>query len=791
MKHLHNLRRHPRRWDIQSQRAFIAPHGNDGAMDRAAHERLASRVIDTIGDMVFWMDASGRFVYVNDAACLMLAYSRAELLAMTACDIDENQTQAEWIETWQALRANRFIVYETVFRTKNGASFPAELRTSLIDFEGREYGCTLARDFTIPQNNRQSHTDLIAKDEAAMNIAQMGHWEFDISRGLFLFNDTYYKLHGVTAAEMGGYEMSLAEFSHRLIHPDDSHQLQLGLQTALDVADPAFERVVVRRILRSDGSWRWVRVWFRILSDEANRTVKLIGVNQDIHEQIMAEIALRESEARNHALLNAIPDIMFLVRRDGTFIDVHTRNPDALYLPAEEFISRNIAALFSPELTQRVLQACALALDTGIEQVLDYQLPMKGEQRYFEARVIRCYEDVVMILVRDIQERKAIELALKQAHAEAQRNLAMFQGLLSAIPLPVYFKDIHGRFLGCNEAYCRIFNLKADLIVGKTPAEVWPNSVGSLYAQKDAELLSSPGLQVYEYISPDVNGQPRAVINFKTVFLNENAEIAGIVGVIVDITDRKRAEAEVIRLNTELEGRVQRRTAQLEEANRELEAFAYSISHDMRAPLRAVDGFSQILSDDYASLLDEPGREYLRRVRAAAQRMGIIIDGLMDLSNLSRVELHFSLVDLSELVTKIAVDLSAADPSRRVEWEIEAGCAARSDPSLMYTVLKNLLSNAWKFTSREPAARIEFGLQTIADEKIFFVRDNGVGFDMAYAEKLFSVFQRQHDVRKYPGVGIGLAIVHRILTRHGGRIWAETQPGQGAVFYFTLPNPAS
>jgi PAS domain S-box-containing protein len=790
MKYLHNVRRHPRRWNQGSQRAVFAAPGGAGMPDRDGHERLAARMIEAFGDMAFGVDERGRFVYVNDAACQMLGYERAELLAMSAADIDENQSQEEWMATWRALRSNRFILYETVYRAKTGETFPAEVRISYVDFEGREYGCCLVRDFSVPQANRQAHQDLIEKNEAAMRIARMGHWEYDVQRGLFLFNEPYYSLHGTTAAEMGGYEMSADDFARRLIHPDDSPLLKLGIQAAIDAADPDFQRESLRRILRSDGSWRWARVWFRILKDDAGRTVKLIGVMQDIHEQKMAEVALRESEARNLALLQANPDIMFLVRRDGTFLDVHVRVPEALFLPAEEFIHKNISAVFPSELAQMTLRTCAAALDTGVEQMMEYQLMVKSGLRFFEARFIRCYEDVAMILVRDIQDRKADELALKEANAEAQRSLALIQGLLAAIPLPVYFKDVQGRFLGSNEAYCKNFNLTPEQILGKTPAEVWPHSVGSLYAQKDAELLRNPGLQIYEHVSPDVNGQPQDVINFKTVFLNEVGDIAGIVGAIVDITDRKRAEAEVNRLNMELEDRVRRRTAQLEEANRELEAFAYSISHDMRAPLRAVDGFSQILAEDYDSVLDEMGKENLGRVRAAAQRMGIIIDGLMDLSNLSRVVLHISAVNLSELVQEIAVELGAADPDRIVDWSIQPDCIAMADPDLMYTALENLLSNAWKFTRGKPVARIEFGFLVEADGKSYFVRDNGVGFDMAYAEKLFGVFQRMHDVRKFPGTGIGLATVRRIITRHGGRIWAETQPNQGAAFFFSLPSSA-
>jgi light-regulated signal transduction histidine kinase (bacteriophytochrome) len=239
-------------------------------------------------------------------------------------------------------------------------------------------------------------------------------------------------------------------------------------------------------------------------------------------------------------------------------------------------------------------------------------------------------------------------------------------------------------------------------------------------------------------------------------------------------------------VNEELESRVAQRTRELEESNEELEAFSYSVSHDLRAPLRTIDGFSLALEEDFAEKLDADGRDYISRVRNGVQRMGMLIDALLQLSRVTRSDVQRELVDLSQLATLVFREIQAGDPAREVNWIAQPGVIAEADPRLMRIAFENLIGNAWKFTARTPDATVTFGSSPENGKTVYFVRDNGAGFDMTYVDRLFTAFQRLHGDREFKGSGIGLATVSRIIRRHHGSIWAEGEPGKGATFFFTL-----
>lgn len=273
------------------------------------------------------------------------------------------------------------------------------------------------------------------------------------------------------------------------------------------------------------------------------------------------------------------------------------------------------------------------------------------------------------------------------------------------------------------------------------------------------------------------DGSLTPVLFNASVYKDERDKVLGVFAAARDITAQKKAEKEI-----------QQRTLELQASNKELEAFSYSVSHDLRTPLRGIDGFSQAVLEDYADKLDDVGKDYLQRIRNATQRMGQLIDDMLSLSNISRVEMRREKVNLSDLATEVLTELQSHDPDRKVQWNVELNLTTEGDPQLLRMVLANLLGNAWKYTSKTERPNIKFGSKLDkSGKREFYVSDNGAGFDMAYADKLFGTFQRLHSIAEFPGSGVGLAIVQRVIQRHGGQVRGQGLLDRGATFYFSLP----
>lgn len=366
---------------------------------------------------------------------------------------------------------------------------------------------------------------------------------------------------------------------------------------------------------------------------------------------------------------------------------------------------------------------------------------------------------------------------------EAERYRALFANMPNGFAMcrMVYEDGVPADFvyLEVNPAFERLTGLTA--VVGRRVTELIPG-IGA----------SNPELfEIYGRVaSTGVPERFEAHVPALGMWFSVSAyspERGCFVAVFETITERKRAEQALKELNAELERRIDVRTAELREANKELESFSYSVSHDLRAPLRSINGFTSVLLEESVAALDAAGKDNLRRVRAAAARMERLIDDLLGLSRITRAELKREVVDLTSLGWSVLRNLQQSDPERKADLVVADDMRAVGDPGLLLIVVENLLGNAWKFTSRQHESRIFFGVEEVGGVRAFVVRDNGAGFDPQYAGKLFGVFQRLHGEAEFPGTGIGLATVARILARHGGRIWADAAPDRGAAFFFTLP----
>jgi PAS domain S-box-containing protein len=383
--------------------------------------------------------------------------------------------------------------------------------------------------------------------------------------------------------------------------------------------------------------------------------------------------------------------------------------------------------------------------------------------------------------------------SLQTIDLDRRQSNQQFRLAVEASPGAIILVNEAGKITLVNAQAETLFGYTRDELLGQTVEMLVPERFNGGHVQERAAFFAAPTARPMG-AGRDLYGRRKdgrqvpVEIGLNPIQTNEGKFVLAS---IIDITERKQAEAEIRQMNRELEQRVAERTAQLQAANNELEAFAYSVSHDLRAPLRSIDGFSLALLEDYADSLNDEAQNYLQRVRAASQRMSQLIDDLLSLSRLTRSELRPVPVNLSEMVESIAAELQRMEPARNVTFVIAPGVIARADVSLMRAVLENLLNNAWKFTATHASATIEFGVEKRpSDEPIYFVRDDGAGFDMTYVDKLFGAFQRLHTTAEFSGTGIGLATVQRIMHRHGGHAWAEGAVEQGATFYFTLPGTA-
>ena len=486
----------------------------------------------------------------------------------------------------------------------------------------------------------------------------------------------------------------------------------------------------------------------------------------------------RVAEERLRLLVGSVRDYAIYMVDPAGYVGSWNAGAERIkgYAPAE-ILGRHFARFFTPEDVAAGRPAAVLRAAAAEERYEEenWRVRKDGSRFWADVVITALRDDSGKLLgfakvTRDLTERKRAEQAVR-ASEERFRILAVTanDAILSA--------DRHGNITYFNPGAERMFGFASDEVIGRSLTALMPERFRDAHRTGLARYVATGEARVIGK-TLELAGRRKDETEFplelSLATWTQGAEVA-FTAIIRDITARKEAE-----------DTLRRYASQLEVANQELEAFSYSVSHDLRAPLRSLDGFSQALLDDYRDRLDDTGRDFLQRVRAASQRMGTLIDDLLSLSRVTRGEVQVEEVDLSALAAAAAADLKKSDPARAVTFAIAPDLVVRADAGLMRIVLQNLLGNAWKFTGKRSSARVEVGSMAHDGRRAFFVRDDGAGFDMAYAAKLFGAFQRLHAAAEFPGSGIGLATVQRIIHRHGGQVWAEGAPDRGATFYFTL-----
>jgi PAS domain S-box-containing protein len=727
---------------------------------RAQEDR--QRFFELSQDVHCILGFDGYFKDLNPAWERTLGYTKAELLTTPFIEfIHPDDREATLAEAEKVCGGKTLVAFENRYRCKDGSYRWFQWGATPVIEDRVMYG--IARDITERKQAESVTTRLAAIVESSDDAIISK----DLNSIITSWNKGAEKIFGYSAGEMVGTSIL------RLI-PADRHDEEDQFLGKIK-RDESVDHFETRRRTR-DGRLIDVSITASPIKATTGRIIGVSKVARDITGRKHAEEALRASEARLRIVTDNARVGLVMVNRERCYTFANATYAEILGLTLSNLVGQRVADVLAPLYEEQIRPHLDRAF-AGERVAYELHRPTPGANHYYtvkyEPTKVNGSVSLVVVVITDITEQK-------QAEAAWRASEARYRTLFEYAPDGIVIADMEGRYLDANPAICRMLGYSREEMVARSvvdvvvPEEI--SHVAPAFAEVDAGIDHH---REWQFRRED--GSVFAAEVTATQVPNDL-----VMGMVRDITERKQAEEKIHQLNTELEQRVADRTAELEVTNKELEAFSYSVSHDLRAPLRAVNGFAEIVLQDFGSQLPEEGKCHLERICKGGQQMGELIDDLLAFSRLSRQSVNRLTVDTNELVQHVLDELKPQQNGRPIELKIGKMPSCQGDPALLKQVWVNLLSNAIKYTRDRKPAIVEAGCVCENGENIYFVRDNGVGFDMRYVNKLFGVFQRLHRADEFEGTGVGLAIVQRIVHRHGGRVWAEAKVNQGSAFYFTI-----
>ncbi|PKN38189.1 MAG: hypothetical protein CVU62_04850 [Deltaproteobacteria bacterium HGW-Deltaproteobacteria-2] len=736
-------------------------------------------------DPILIVDLEGKVISANEAAKKLF---ETEDLGVSALDYVAPEDKERVTSTMQELLMGSGVnVTEFTVITKSGRRVFIEATGNLIvDANGKANGIVVVeRDITDRKRMEAALRDSETKLKAVIQGSPVPQFVIDQNHKILYWNKALEEISGIKSADILGTNKHWQAFYHneRPCLADLLVDQQINLIPELykgncnesNYSEGAYEAEGFFPIMGKEGKWLFFGA--ALIRDAHGNIIGSVETLEDITERKKAEDALQKEFVRLQTMVSNAPVVIFAVDKHGIFILSEGKALSTMGLKGGEVVGRSVFDVYrdhpdDQEHFRRALQGEAF---TALVSVGD---------RFFEA-----YHEPILtaegkfdgssgILV-DVTERK-------KAEEELKRSIVLNKAILESVPGILYLYDNAGHLVHWNKQHEELTGYSGDEINGRYILD-WFGDIepDTSSIKKGIADVMNNGHATAEgrLITKDGRAIPMIFTGVKLTIANNNY----LLGVGIDITERMKAEKELEKYREHLEELVRERTIKLEASNKELEAFSYSASHDLRAPLRSIEGFSQALLEDYCDKLDIQGKDYLTRIKTATRRMADLIEDMLQLSRITRMEMNIEKINLTVIARSVMSELQKSQPQRHVEISIADSLEDTADLRLMRIVLDNLLSNAWKFTERQTKAKIEFGLlKAEGGGKVYFIRDNGAGFDMAYADKLFAPFQRLHADDEFPGTGIGLATVRRIINRHGGKVWAEGEIDKGATFYFSL-----